>query len=151
VDEVYGKRPVLVGEWWSSMKRVQQSWKCTEGASSELGSAEKFYSGGGSYEKGTTYGKSSESDVTFPTTRGKVGMYFLWAFQRGDASPKTGYSPLRGGQCSFDSSKSLSGQHRAWQLATVEPHGAVGPGLEHAAMSAPASSNVGTPAQGPVR
>lgn len=86
VDEIYSKRPVLVGQWWSSMAKVQQTWKYTEGASSQLGTAEKFYSGGGSYEKGETRAKSSQSDVTFPTSHGKSGLYFLsfWRYAKYD-------------------------------------------------------------------
>jgi hypothetical protein len=74
--ETYRKRPVLVGQWFSTLKGVEQTWKYSEGASSSLGSATSMTGRVGSYEKSQTYARSTNATVTFPKARGKVGKYY---------------------------------------------------------------------------
>ncbi len=74
--KTYRKRPVLVGQWFSTLKGVEQTWRYSEGASSSLGSATSMTGKVGSYKKGQTYSRSTTATVTFPQARGKVGKYY---------------------------------------------------------------------------
>jgi hypothetical protein len=81
LSKVFKKHPVIVGQWWSQMKGVKQTWAFSQGASSELQSAVKVSSAGGSYEKSTTYAKSTDSTVTFPLSQGKTQSLFKSYFK----------------------------------------------------------------------
>jgi hypothetical protein len=79
--EVFGKRPVLVGQWFSTLKGIDQTWKYTEGATSTLGSLLKVLGPGSHYEKSQTYAKSTSATVTFPPAHGRVGKYYRTYFR----------------------------------------------------------------------
>jgi hypothetical protein len=79
--DVYKKRPVLIGQWFSTLKGVEHTWKYTQGATSTLGSVLKIASPGAEYERSQTYARSTSATVTFPTARGKVGKYYRSYFR----------------------------------------------------------------------
>jgi hypothetical protein len=79
--KVYDKRPVLVGQWFSTLKGVEQTWTYSQGASSTLGSALKVIGPGSGYEKGQTYAKSTSATVTFPPAHGRVSKYYRTYFR----------------------------------------------------------------------
>ncbi len=78
--KTYRKRPVLVGQWFSTLKGVEQTWRYSEGASSSLGSVSSMTGKVGSFEKSQTYSRSTTATVTFPKARGKVGKYYRTYF-----------------------------------------------------------------------
>ena len=78
----YRKRPVLVGQWFSTLKGVDQTWKYTQGATTTLlGSATSMTGEVGTYEKSQSYARSTSATVTFPVAHGKVGKYYRSYFR----------------------------------------------------------------------
>ncbi len=81
VVKVYAKRPVLVGQWFSSMKGVTQVWKYSQGATTSLTSAFSQTGRAWSYQRSTTFERSTDATVTFPAARGKAGNYYRSYFR----------------------------------------------------------------------
>ena len=79
--KVYAKRPVLVGQWFSSMKGVTQVWRYARGASTSLSSGFSQTGRAGSFTRNTTMDRSAEATVSFPVARGKAGNYYRSYFR----------------------------------------------------------------------
>lgn len=77
--KVYRKHPVLVGQWFSTHRRVHQEWRYSQGATSTLASALKI--AGGVYEESQTYSKSTSATIGFPDADGRVGQYYRSYFR----------------------------------------------------------------------
>lgn len=81
VLKVYAKRPVLVGQWFSSMKGVRQVWRYSQGATTELSSAFSQTGRAGSFSRSTTMSRSTDATVAFPVANGKAGNYYRSYFR----------------------------------------------------------------------
>lgn len=81
VVKVYAKRPVLVGQWFSSMKGVRQVWRYSQGARTSLTSAFSQTGRAGTYSRSTTFDRSAEATVAFPVAHGKAGNYYRSYFR----------------------------------------------------------------------
>ena len=79
--EIYAKRPVLVGQWFSSMKGVRQEWRYSQGAKTSMTSAFSQTGRAWSYSRSTTVDRSAEAAVTFPVAHGKAGNYYRSYFR----------------------------------------------------------------------
>jgi hypothetical protein len=78
-----GKRSVVVGQFWSSMAGVRQTWEFGRGASSELGAAWSTSGAAGNFEQGRTWTATTDATVTFPEAIGRVGNYYRTTFTFG--------------------------------------------------------------------
>ncbi len=81
VVKIYRKRPVLVGQWFSSMKGVRQVWRYSQGATTSLSSAFSQTGRPGSYSRSVTYDRSAHAAVAFPVAHGKAGNYYRSYFR----------------------------------------------------------------------
>ena len=81
VLEVYAKRPVLVGQWFSSMKGVTQVWHYSRGARTSMTSAFSQTGRAWTWSRSVTLDRSAEAAVTFPAARGKAGNYYRSYFR----------------------------------------------------------------------
>lgn len=79
----YGKRPVLVGQWWSTNPGTVQRWTYSKGASSSLESAYSLSGEGGGYSHSETTSKETTSTVGFPQAKGRSGQYYQTYFGYG--------------------------------------------------------------------
>lgn len=79
----FGKRPVLVGQWWSKTPNVEQTWRYSQGATSSLEAAFTLAGDGGEYKHSETNTTSTTSSVGFPKVTGKAGKYFRTYFAYG--------------------------------------------------------------------
>ncbi len=81
VVKVYRKRPVLVGQWFSSMKGVRQVWRYSQGATTSMSSAFSQTGRPGSYSRSVTYDRSANAAVAFPVAHGKAGNFYRSYFR----------------------------------------------------------------------
>lgn len=72
----FGKRPVLVGQWWSTTPNVEQTWVYSKGATSALEAVYTLSGDGGEYKHSETTSSTSDGAVGFPQVNGKAGKYF---------------------------------------------------------------------------
>jgi hypothetical protein len=79
----YGSRSVVVGQFWSTMDGVKQTWTYGRGATSELGAAWSVTGAAGSFSHSDTWTEASTASVTFPPSHGKVGNYYRTNFRFG--------------------------------------------------------------------
>lgn len=78
---VFQKHKVLVGQWWSRMKGVTESWRYSQGSTSRLEIAASVTGQPGSYSGGSISETSTSASVAWPTARGKSGTFYLTYFR----------------------------------------------------------------------
>ncbi|WP_284537051.1 hypothetical protein [Nocardioides sp. T2.26MG-1] len=79
----FGKRPVLVGQWWSTNPGTMQRWVYSKGATSALEAAFTLAGDNGEYKHSETNTSSSTGSVGFPKVNGKAGKFFYSFFKYG--------------------------------------------------------------------
>jgi hypothetical protein len=79
----YGKRPAIVGQWFSRMWGVTQRWSYAKGSTTELGVVTSLSSKAGSWKKTTAQAKSINASVSFKREWKPDGYYFGSYFAHG--------------------------------------------------------------------
>lgn len=79
----YGKRPVLVGQWWSKNPGTVERWIYSKGATSALEAAFTLAGEHGVYAHSETNSTAITSTVKFPRARGKAGKLYRTYFGYG--------------------------------------------------------------------